>query len=137
MSRRAPPLADLGQINLPVVQLAALFGITENELTKLARRGEIPREPNPQYLREWLYPFGPAVTAYTQYQRREQAQAQREYLVARTRAQTATAAKKELEIAVRNGTLIEKQKVIRALEPQRRIFMVAEIRGYYRPIIAL
>ena len=29
----------------------------------------------------------------------------------------ATAAKKELEIAVRNGTLIEKAKVIRALEP--------------------
>jgi hypothetical protein len=37
--------------------------------------------------------------------------------VARTRAQTATAAKKELEIAARNGTLIEKTKVIRALEP--------------------
>jgi hypothetical protein len=57
------------------------------------------------------------VTAYTQYQRREQTQAQREYLVARTRAQTATATKKELEVNVRAGVLIEKAKVIQALEP--------------------
>ena len=98
------------------MQLATLFGISENELTKLARRGEVPRIPNPDYPREWLYPLGPAVTAYTQYQRKDQAKAQQEYLVARTRAQMATAAKKELEIAVRNGTLIEKQKVIRALD---------------------
>jgi len=44
-------------------------------------------------------------------------EAQRDYLAARTRAPMATAAKKELEIAVRDGTLIEKVKVIRALEP--------------------
>jgi phage terminase Nu1 subunit (DNA packaging protein) len=117
MSRRAPPLADLDLVKLPAVQLASLFGVSENELTKLARRGEIPREPNPEYPREWLYPLAAAVTAYTQYQRKDQAKAQREYLIARTRAQTATAAKKELEVAVKNGKLIEKAKVIRALEP--------------------
>ena len=117
MSRRAPPISDLDNLKLPAVQLAALFGITENELTKLARRGDIPREPNPAYPREWLYPLAKAITAYTQYQRKDQAKAQREYLVARTRGQLATARKKELEVAVRSGTLIEKQKVIRALEP--------------------
>jgi hypothetical protein len=115
MSRRAPPLADLDEIKLPAVQLASLFTISENELTKLARKGEIPREPNPEYPREWVYPLAGAVTAYTQYQRRDQEKAQREYLVARTRGQLATAQKKELEIAVRNGTLIEKAKVIRAV----------------------
>src|SRR5215469_13056462 len=98
MSRRAPPISDLDQLKLPAVQLAALFGITENELTKLARRGEIPREPNPAYPREWLYPLAKAVSAYTQYQRKDAFKAQQEYLVARTRAQTATAKKKELEI---------------------------------------
>jgi phage terminase Nu1 subunit (DNA packaging protein) len=117
VSRRAPPLTDLDEIKLPAVQLASLFGVSENELTKLARRGEIPREPNRQYPREWQYPLAAAITAYTQYQRKDQAKAQREYLIARTRAQTATAAKKELEVAVKNGKLIEKQKVIRALEP--------------------
>jgi hypothetical protein len=117
MSRRAAPLTDLDEIKLPAVQLASLFTISENELTKLARKGEIPREPNPDYPREWLYPLGKAVTAYTQYQRRDQEKAQREYLLARTRGQLATAQKKELEIAIRSGTLIEKQKVIRALEP--------------------
>jgi phage terminase Nu1 subunit (DNA packaging protein) len=117
MSRRAPPLTDLDEIKLPAVQLASLFGISENELTKLARRGEIPRAPNPDQPREWLYPLGKAVSAYTIYQRKDQTKAQREYLIARTRGQLATAQKKELEIAVRNGTLIEKQKVIRALEP--------------------
>jgi hypothetical protein len=38
-------------------------------------------------------------------------------LQARTRGQLATAQKKELKIAIRSGTLIEKAKVIRALEP--------------------
>jgi len=117
MSRRAPPISDLDQLKLPAVQLAALLGITENELTKLARRGEIPREPNAEYPREWQYPLAAAVTAYCQYQRKDQAKAQKEYLQARTRGQLATAQKKELEIAIRSGTLIEKQKVIRALEP--------------------
>ena len=117
MSRRAPPLTDLDEIKLPAVQLASLFGITEYELSKLARRGDIPRLPNPEHPREWLYPLGKAVSAYSTYQRKDQAEAQRQFLVARTRAQMATAAKKELEIAVRNGTLIEKAKVIRALEP--------------------
>ena len=117
MSRRAPPLTDLEDLKLPAVQLAALFGITENELTKLARRGDIPREPNPEYPREWRYLLAKAVTAYCQYQRKDAAKAQREYLVARTRGQLATAAKKELEVNVRAGVLIEKAKVIRALEP--------------------
>jgi phage terminase Nu1 subunit (DNA packaging protein) len=117
MSRRAPPISDLDKISLAGVQLASLFGISENELTKLARRGEIPREPNPEYPREWLYPFGKAVTAYCQYQRKDQAEAQRQFLIARTRAQLATAQKKELEINLRAGVLIEKAKVIRALEP--------------------
>jgi hypothetical protein len=117
VSRRAPPLTDLDEIKLPAVQLASLFGITEYELSKLARRGDIPRLPNPEHPREWLYPLGKAVSAYSTYQRKDQAEAQRQFLVARTRAQMATAAKKELEIAVRNGTLIEKAKVIRALEP--------------------
>ena len=117
MSRRAPPLSDLDQIKLPAVQLAAVLGITENELAKLARRGEILREPNPEYPREWVYPLAAAVTAYCQYQRKDQVKAQREYLIARTRGQLATARKKELEIAVRSGVLIEKSAVIRALEP--------------------
>jgi hypothetical protein len=73
MSRRAPPLTDLDEIKLPAVQLAAILGITENELTKLARRGEVPREPNPEYPREWVYPLAAAVTAYCQYQRKDQA----------------------------------------------------------------
>jgi hypothetical protein len=117
MSRRSAPLTDLDGIKLPGVQLAAWFGITEYELTKLAGRGDIPRESNPEHPREWVYPLGNAVSAYTTYQRKDQAEAQREYLVARTRGQLATAQKKELEIAIKNGTLIEKQKVIRALEP--------------------
>jgi phage terminase Nu1 subunit (DNA packaging protein) len=117
MSRRAAPLTDLDEIKLPAVQLAAVLGISENELTKLAHRGEIPRGPNPEQPREWLYPLGKAVSAYCTYQRKDQAEALRQFLVARTRAQMATAAKQELEIAVRNGTLIEKQAVIRALEP--------------------
>src|SRR5262249_31290737 len=77
----------------------------------------VPREPNPEYPREWVYPLAAAVTAYCQYQRKDSAKAQKEYLVARTRGQLATAQKKELEIAIRSGTLIEKSKVIRALEP--------------------
>src|SRR5215469_1774007 len=111
MSRRAPPLSDLDNLKLPCVQLAAVLGVTENEVTKLARRGEIPREPNPEYPREWVYPFAAAVTAYCQYQRKDQAKAQQEYLQARTRGQLATAQKKELEIAIRSGTLIEKTAV--------------------------
>jgi hypothetical protein len=110
--RRATPLTDFDQIHVSAIELATLFGISDKELTKLAM---CPGFPTPKYSREWLYPLGSAVTAYTQYQRREQTQAQREYLVARTRAQTATAAKKELEVNVRAGVLIEKQKVIRAL----------------------
>jgi hypothetical protein len=117
MSRRAAPLTDLDEIKLPAVQLASLFGISENELTKLARRGEVQRIPNPDYPREWLYPLGKAVSAYTTYQRKDQAEAQRQFLVARTRAQTATAMKKESEVQLRAGVLIEKAKVIRALEP--------------------
>jgi hypothetical protein len=117
MSRRAAPLTDLDEFKLPAVQLASVFGISENELTKLARRGEVPRIPNPDYPREWLYPLGKAVSAYTTYQRKDQAEAQRQFLVARTRGQMATAQKKELEIAVKSGTLVEKAKVIRALEP--------------------
>jgi phage terminase Nu1 subunit (DNA packaging protein) len=117
VSRRAPPLTDLDEIKVPAVQLASLFGITEYELTKLARRGDIPRDPNPEHPREWVYPLGKAVSAYTTYQRRDQAEAQRQFLVARTRGQMATAQKKELEIAVKSGTLVEKAKVIRALEP--------------------
>jgi hypothetical protein len=117
MPRRAAPLTDFDKIEVSAIELATMFGISDKELTSLARKGHIPRLPNPKYSREWLYPLGSAVTAYTQYQRREQTQAQREYLVARTRGQLATAQKKELEIAIRSGTLIEKAKVIRALEP--------------------
>jgi hypothetical protein len=107
----------LDQIKLPAVQLAAVLGITENELTKLARRGDVPREPNPEYPREWVYPLAKAVSAYVIYLRRDAFKAQQEFLIARTRAQTATAAKKELEIALKSGTLIKKTAVIRALEP--------------------
>jgi len=107
----------LDDLKLPAVQLAAVLGMTENELTKLARRGDVPREPNPEYPREWQYPLAKAVTAYCQYQRKDQAKAQKEYLIARTRGQLATAKKKELEIALKSGTLIEKTAVIRALEP--------------------
>jgi hypothetical protein len=117
VSRRTPPLADLDEIKLPAVQLAAVLGITENELTKLARRGDIPREPNPEYPREWVYPLAKAVSAYVVYLRRDAFKAQQEFLVARTRGQLATARKKELEIALKSGTLIEKTAVIRALEP--------------------
>ncbi len=109
---RPPILEELCELEVTTSEIAQILRITDTEVSKLGRSGVLPVKINPQNTNQNLYPLIATLSAYVDYQRRDDAQARRKWLRERADGAAASRARTELEVAVRRGALVPQAQVL-------------------------
>jgi hypothetical protein len=107
---------------VPSSVLAGKLHLSENQINRLGRDGIFSRIPDPNDSRSFLYPLWTNILEYVDYLRSPAERAKEKFIREKTRVQTATLQKLKLEVLIKSGKAVDRDKVLRELETHFVLF---------------
>jgi hypothetical protein len=119
------------EIDLSAEELSAIFSLSDAEISRLARSGVLPRKPNPDRQRSYLYPLVACARAYIRHLTSENRQNQEAYTREKARTEKERARKLELENQLKEGRLLDREEVLAEIRSEhaivkRRLLVLAQ-----------
>jgi hypothetical protein len=106
------------EVYLPTVEITKLLQISDNELTRLARSSVLVREPDPYNSRAYIFPCFENVRRCNLHCRARKESAHTAWLQEKARSQKVQRRRAQLELAVREGQLVDKEQLLAELTPR-------------------
>lgn len=98
-------------------ELAEDFAISDVELGRLARNGILPRVPDPEARRSWLYPLRRCFRAYIRHLKSAEIAAREALIEAKVKQTDLKTRREELRLEIERGAYIRKDQFFEAFEP--------------------